>query len=152
MGLSKESLQAAPSSSENIGLCDIDDVEVYLHSSIPADMVDFAKRKIDATSDVLRRLCRNEGWDLDKEMGEDPLTRRQAKETVAVSVAISLKRTIAASGDNGEDMSAFSTFTQSAAGYSFTGTWNGNPEDVFFTANQLHNMGIGLQTIRKFCI
>ncbi len=138
------------STKPDIKLCELDDVEVYLHSKVPASLVEFADRKIGAASDVLRRLCRNEGRDLDKEIEEDDLTGRQAKETVAMVVAIALKRTIAGTADNGQDMSAFTSFTQSAAGYSFTGTWNGNPEDVFFTSNQLQNMGIGLQTIRKY--
>lgn len=130
-------------------LCTLEDVEVYMISSTPSDMVEYAERKIGAASDVLRRLCRNEGRDLDKEISDDSLTRRQARETVAVATAISLKKTIAAKGDSGVDMSAFSSFTQTAAGYSFTGSWNGSNEDVFFTQNQLTNMGIGLQTIRR---
>lgn len=134
---------------QDISFCTIADVEVYLGVSIPSDMLEYANRKIGAASDVLRRLCRNEGRDLDKEMKTDSLTQRQAKETVAVATAISLKKTIAAKGDNGLDLSSFSSFTQSAAGYSFTGSWNGNAEDVFFTQNQLTNMGIGLQTIRR---
>lgn len=137
------------SETQNQALCTIEDVEAYLIASIPSDMVEYANRKIGAASDVLRRLCRNEGRDLDKEMEKDDLTRRQAKETVAVATAISLKKTIAAKGDSGLDLSSFSSFTQSAAGYSFTGSWNGNNEDVFFTQNQLTNMGIGLQTIRR---
>lgn len=137
------------SETQDQALCTIEDVEAYLIASIPSDMVEYANRKIGAASDVLRRLCRNEGRDLDKEMEKDDLTRRQAKETVAVATAISLKKTIAAKGDSGLDLSSFSSFTQSAAGYSFTGSWNGNNEDVFFTQNQLTNMGIGLQTIRR---
>lgn len=137
------------SETQNQALCTIEDVEAYLIASIPSDMVEYANRKIGAASDVLRRLCKNEGRDLDKEMEKDDLTRRQAKETVAVATAISLKKTIAAKGDSGLDLSSFSSFTQSAAGYSFTGSWNGNNEDVFFTQNQLTNMGIGLQTIRR---
>lgn len=137
------------SETQDQALCTIEDVEAYLIASIPSDMVEYANRKIGAASDVLRRLCRNEGRDLDKEIEKDDLTRRQAKETVAVATAISLKKTIAAKGDSGLDLSSFSSFTQSAAGYSFTGSWNGNNEDVFFTQNQLTNMGIGLQTIRR---
>lgn len=137
------------SETQDQALCTIEDVEAYLIASIPSDMVEYTNRKIGAASDVLRRLCRNEGRDLDKEMEKDDLTRRQAKETVAVATAISLKKTIAAKGDSGLDLSSFSSFTQSAAGYSFTGSWNGNNEDVFFTQNQLTNMGIGLQTIRR---
>lgn len=132
-----------------VALCSVEDVEAYLMVSLPGGKVEYAKRKINATSDVLRRLCRNEGWDLDKRIKEDSLTARQAKDTVAAATAISLKKTLAATNDDGQDLSAFSSFTQSAAGYSFTGSWNGNPEDVFFTQNQLTNMGIGLQAIRR---
>ena len=48
-----------------------------------------------------------------------------------------------------EDLSSFSTFTQTAGGYSFSGTWAGNSEDVFFTSTQLANLGIGRATISQ---
>lgn len=132
--------------------CTLEDVEIYMRKKIPAGMVDYAKRKMVAASDVLRRLCREEGRDLDKETQDDGLTSRQARDTVAASVAIDLSRSIvSADADNGDnDLSNFKQFTQSAGGYSFTGVWAGHAEDVFFTENQLQNMGIGITTVRKF--
>lgn len=140
------------SDDEEVSFCDLTDIEIYLRKKVPADKVDYAKRKMAAASDVLRRLCLLEGKDLDKEVSESALTKRQARDTVAASVAIDLSRTIAAApdSDDGKDISSFKQFTEAAGGYSFTGIWAGNSEDVFFTTNQLRNMGIGIQTVRKF--
>lgn len=136
---------------DQVSFCSVNDVELYMRKKLPAGMVDYAKRKMTAASDVLRRLCLLEDRDLDKEVEESPLTMRQARDTVAASVAIDLSRTMVATGNDEEDnLSNFKQFTQSAGGYSFTGVWAGHAEDVFFTDNQLQNMGIGIATIRRF--
>lgn len=134
-------------------LCTLDDVEVYLHSDVPANLTEYVERKIGASGNVLRRLMRNEGKDLDALIDPtspdyDQLTYEQARDAVAVNVALDVKRVIENQSSE-QDLSSFSTFTQTAGGYSFSGTWAGNSEDVFFTANQLANLGIGRATISK---
>ena len=131
--------------------CELTDVEIYLRQAVPNDQEEYATRKIGAASNVLRRLFRNEGKDADQLAETDPLTKEQLNDTVAASVAIDIKHVMsAAESDN--DLSAFSEFTQAAGGYSFSGKWAGNSEDVFFTSNQLKNLGIGRPTIARFQI
>ena len=134
-------------------LCTSDDVEIYLHSDIPIKFADYVQRKIGASGNVLRRLMRDEGRDLDTLIDTtspdyDQLTYEQVRDAVAVNVALDVKRVI--QNDSAEsDLSSFSQFTQSAGGYSFSGTWAGNAEDVFFTESQLSNLGIGRATISR---
>lgn len=145
-----------PSNIDYDDLCTLEDVETYLRSAVPIKTVEYAERKIGASSDVLRRLFRNDGRDLDEIVDPtseeyDALTVRQARDAVAVNVALDLKRVIANDG-NDTDLDSFSTFTQSVDGISFSGTWQGNSEDVFFTANQLYNIGLSRPTIRRLQI
>ena len=134
-------------------VCDLDDVELYLHADVPTNLTGYVGRKIGASGNVLRRLMRNEGKDLDALINEkspdyDQLTYEQARDAVAVNVALDVKRVIDNQGSE-QDLSSFSQFTQTAGGYSFSGTWAGNSEDVFFTSTQLANLGIGRATISQ---
>lgn len=134
-------------------VCTLDDVELYLHADIPSKLTGYVGRKIGASGNVLRRLMRNEGKDLDalidqKSPDYDQLTYEQARDAVAVNVSLDVKRVIDNQGSE-QDLSSFSQFTQTAGGYSFSGTWAGNSEDVFFTSTQLANLGIGRATISQ---
>ena len=134
-------------------VCTLDDVEIYLHADVPTNLTEYVGRKIGASGNVLRRLMRNEGKNLDTLIDEqsldyDQLTYEQARDAVAVNVALDVKRVIDNQGSE-QDLSSFSQFTQTAGGYSFSGTWAGNSEDVFFTSTQLANLGIGRATISQ---
>ena len=134
-------------------VCTLNDVELYLHADVPANLTGYVGRKIGASGNVLRRLMRNEGKDLDALINPtspdyDQLTYEQARDAVAVNVALDVKRVIDNQSSE-QDLSSFSTFTQTAGGYSFSGTWAGNSEDVFFTSTQLANLGIGRATISQ---
>lgn len=128
----------------------IEDVEVFLKHSIPAALVEYAERKLSFASNVLRMMARSEGnnWE---DTSDDALLTRMLKDTVAANVAIDVKKEEAKS-DEDTDLSMFKQFTQTAGSYSFSGTWQGSNEDVFFTENQLTNLGIGLSTISAFSI
>jgi len=130
-------------------LAELSDVEIYLKHKTPAELETYANRKLAASSNVLRMLFRAEGNDLDEKLVDDELLSSLVNDTVAVNVAIDIRKEEAKLGED-VDLSAFSQFTQSAAGYSFSGTWQGNPEDVFFTVNQLANLGIGQSAISTF--
>lgn len=130
-------------------LATVEDTEAYLRHKIPVDLVDYEARKRGAASNVLRMMYRNQGDDLDKQVTEDPLTRQMVADIIGVSVAQDVGRKEAMS-DSDTDLSAFKTFTQTAGGYSFTGEWRGNTDDVFFTGNQLKQLGIGRPTIARF--
>lgn len=135
--------------SELIPLATLNDVETYLKHKVSAELVEYTERKLSATSNVLRMLYRLEGDNLDDLITTDNLVKTLVNDTVATTVAIDVKKEEAKLGDD-VDLSAFSQFTQSAAGYSFSGTWQGNAEDVFFTTNQLNNLGLRLPTISTF--
>jgi len=136
---------------ELVPLADISDVEVYLKHAVPAALVEFAERKLGASGNVLRLLFRKEGTNLDNEIVEDSLIAALTKDAVAVNVAADVKREESVL-DSDVDLSAFSQFTQTAGGYSFTGEWQGSSEDVFFTQNQLSNLGLGQSTISTFLL
>ena len=134
-------------------VCTLDDVELYLHADVPTNLTGYVERKIGASGNVHRRLMRNEGKNLDTLIDEtspdyDQLTYEQARDAVAVNVALDVKRVIE-NKDSEQDQSSFSQFTLTAGGYSFSGTWAGNSEDVFFTSTQLANLGIGRATISQ---
>lgn len=131
--------------------CILEDTEAFLKHPVPAALEDYEARKRMMASNVLRLLMQNEGRDADKEYEENALMHDMLRDTVAVSVAIDIRRE-QANLDSGQDLSPFSSFTQSAGGYTFTGEWRGNAEDVFFTSNQLKNLGIGRPTIRRFSV
>lgn len=130
-------------------LATVEDTEAYLRHKIPVDLVDYEARKRGAASNVLRMMYRNQGDDLDKQVEEDPLVHQMVADIIGVSVAQDVGRKEAMS-DSDTDLSAFKTFTQTAGGYSFTGEWRGNTDDVFFTSNQLKQLGIGRPTIARF--
>lgn len=130
-------------------LATIEDTEAYLRHKIPADLVDYEARKRGAASNVLRMMYRNQGDDLDRQVAEDPLTRQMVADIIGVSVAQDVNRKESMT-ESDTDLSAFKTFTQTAGGYSFTGEWRGNTDDVFFTNNQLKQLGVGRATIARF--
>jgi hypothetical protein len=130
-------------------LATVEDTEAYLRHKVPIDLVDYEERKRGAASNVLRMMYRNQGDDLDKQVTEDPLTRQMVADIIGVSVAQDVSRKESMS-DSDTDLSAFKTFTQTAGGYSFTGEWRGNTDDVFFTNNQLKQLGVGRATIARF--
>lgn len=134
---------------EPTAFCTTEDVEAFLKHPIPSGLEDYEERKRMMASNVLRILMGNENRDADDEYLNDPVMHDMLRDTVAVSVAIDMRRE-QATLDAGQDLSAFSSFTQSAGGYTFTGEWRGSAEDVFFTQNQLRNLGIGRPTIRRF--
>lgn len=130
-------------------LATVEDTETYLRHKVPIDLADYEARKRGAASNVLRMMYRNQGDDLDKQAAEDPLTRQMVADIIGVSVAQDVSRKESMS-DSDTDLSAFKTFTQTAGGYSFTGEWRGNTDDVFFTSNQLKQLGVGRATIARF--
>ena len=130
-------------------LATVEDTEAYLRHTVPVDLVDYEERKRGAASNVLRMMYRNQGDDLDKQVAEDPLTRQMVADIIGVSVAQDVSRKESMS-ESDTDLSAFKTFTQMAGGYSFTGEWRGNTDDVFFTNNQLKQLGVGRATIARF--
>lgn len=130
-------------------LATVEDTEAYLRHTIPANLVDYEERKRGAASNVLRMMYRNQGDDLDKQVMEDPLVRQMVADIIGVSVAQDILRKESTT-ESDTDLSAFKTFTQSAGGYSFTGEWRGNTDDVFFTNNQLKQLGVGRATIARF--
>lgn len=130
-------------------LATVEDTEAYLRHKVPVDLVDYEERKRGAASNVLRMMYRNQGDDLDKLVTEDPLTRQMVADIIGVSVAQDVNRKESMS-ESDTDLSAFKTFTQTAGGYSFTGEWRGNTDDVFFTSNQLKQLGVGRATIARF--
>ncbi len=133
-------------------LATLDDVAKFLKHQVVTGLTDYATAKLHMASNVLRMLYRNEnGTALDDDTADDRLLMELSRDTVAVSVAIDLKRA-EANLEQDNDLSSFSSFTETAGGYSFTGSWNGSEEDVFFTDNQLRNMGIGRSTIGRFMI
>ena len=127
-------------------LATVEDTEAYLRHKVPVNLVDYEERKRGAASNVLRMMYRNQGDDLDEQVNEDPLTRQMVADIIGVSV-VSRKESMS---DSDTDLSAFKTFTQTAGGYSFTGEWRGNTDDVFFTSNQLKQLGVGRATIARF--
>lgn len=130
-------------------LATVEDTEAYLRHKVPINLVDYEERKRGAASNVLRMMYRNQGDDLDKQITEDPLTRQMVADIIGVSVAQDVSRKESTS-ESDTDLSAFKTFTQTAGGYSFTGEWRGNTDDVFFTSNQLRQLGVGRATIARF--
>ena len=95
-------------------LATVEDTEIYLRHKVPIDLVDYEERKRGAASNVLRMMYRNQGDDLDKQVTEDQLTRQMVADIIGVSVAQDVSRKESMS-DSDTDLSAFKTFTQTAA-------------------------------------
>ncbi len=130
-------------------LAEIEDTEAFLLHSVPSSLVEYEKRKRNMASNTLRILFANQGDDLDAKCADSPVFAQLVRDTVAVSVAQDVRRK-ETEQDSDTDLSSFSSFTQSAGGYTFTGEWRGNTDDVFFTRTQLKNLGVSQSTIGRF--
>ena len=131
--------------------CDITDVEVFLKHNVPGELVDYAERKIAFASNTLRMMKKFEGHDLDADMLDDSVLAQMLTDTVAANVAIDVRKEEAKLADD-TDLSGFNQFTQTVGNVSFSGTFGGNNEDIFFTQSQLKGLGIGLSTISRFSL
>jgi hypothetical protein len=136
----------------NVALCTLNDVETELRQSVPNNLVSFAQRHIESTSDVLRMAFRREGKDLDWRINgddtvvppikPDELLKRVARDTVARSVANDVSTRMNAVGDDGSDLSAFSQFSEGAGGYTFSGTFAGTQQDIWISDQNLKQLGL----------
>lgn len=132
-------------------LATIEDTEAFLLHTVPSNLTDYEERKRGMASNTLRQLFAKQGDDLDKMVADSTMFHDLVRDTIAVSVAQDVRRK-ETEQESDTDLSSFSSFTQSAGGYTFTGEWRGNTDDVFFTRSQLKNLGVAQCTIGRFSL
>jgi hypothetical protein len=93
-----------------------------------------AEYLLKAASDTLRQTAKNRGYDLDKMLEDGDIY-----ESVAIDVVIAAVTRILRSSTTSEPMTQFS---QSALGYSVSGTYLNPQGGIFFYDNELSRLGL----------
>lgn len=98
-----------------------------------------AEALLPVVSDNLRQEAKNRGYDLDQMVTEGKLLANVVKDVAVAATARMLR-----SDTNGEPVSQYS---QSALGYSVSGTYLNSSGSVYFTTAELKRLGILRQRI-----